>query len=150
MDCCGSKIWAQQMAHRMPFVNLGELLSAADDIWSELNREDWLEAFWHHPPIGGKAAKAKQSATQKKWSAKEQSTAQKSSPETLAALAAENKAYADKFGYVFLIFATGKTSEEILAALRERMRNDTETELRIAAEEQRKITRLRLEKLLAS
>jgi allantoicase len=148
LDCCGSRKWAQQMAAHRPFVSEAELLKAADKTWSALAREDWLEAFLHHPPIGEKRAKVKQSATASRWSAKEQSASQKAAPEVLEPLAAQNRAYAEKFGYVFLICATGKSSEEILDALRQRLPNHPETELRIAVEEQRKITRLRLEKLL--
>jgi allantoicase len=148
LDCCGSKRWAAQMTDQRPFATADKLLRKADKIWSALRREDWLEAFQHHPPIGTSRAAAKQSSTAKRWSTGEQATAQRSSPEVLAALAAENRAYAEKFGYVFLICATGKTSEEILQSVRGRISNTPEAELRIAAEEQRKITRLRLEKLL--
>ena len=150
LDCCGSKKWAQQMAARRPFASESEFAGAADNIWSALAREDWLEAFLHHPPIGETRAKAKQSATANRWSAKEQSLAQKAAPEVLEALAVQNRAYSEKFGYVFLICATGKSSEEILHVLRQRLPNDPGAELRVAAEEQRKITRLRLEKLLES
>jgi allantoicase len=148
LDCCGSKKWAQEMAARRPFAGEAELFAAADETWSALTREGWLEAFQHHPPIGETRAKAKQTATARRWSAKEQSSAQKAGPEVLEALAAQNRAYVEKFGYVFLICAAGKSSEEILSALRQRLPNDPDTELRIAAGEQRKITRLRLEKLL--
>jgi allantoicase len=150
LDCCGSRKWSQQMAARRPFAGESELFEAADKTWSALVREDWLEAFLHHPPIGEKRAKAKQSATASRWSAKEQSASQKAAPEMLETLAAQNRSYAEKFGYVFLICATGKSSDEILNALRQRLPNDPDTELRVAAEEQRKITRLRLEKLLES
>jgi allantoicase len=150
LDCCGSNRWAEQLAARMPFTNAADLLQTADDVWKQLSRADWMEAFHHHPPIGGKRAKAKQSSAAKEWSAGEQSASQKASAEVLAALAAENRAYAQKFGYVFLLCATGKTSEEILESLRQRISNNPETELNIAAGEQRKITRLRLEKLLKS
>ncbi len=150
LDCCGSRTWAARMLERRPFAEPSELFAAADKIWTELQEKDWLEAFRHHPPIGGKRAKAKQSAAASRWSAKEQSTAQAASPETLKELAGENRRYADRFGHVFLICATGRSSEEILSALRRRMLNDPQTELRAAAEEQGKITRLRLEKLLAS
>jgi allantoicase len=148
LDCCGSKKWAQEMAARRPFADEVELFEAADKTWSALAREDWFEAFQHHPPIGETQAKARQSTTASRWSAQEQSSAQKAVPEVLEALAAQNCAYAEKFGYVFLICATGKRSEEILNALRQRLPNDPDTELRIASEEQRTITRLRLEKLL--
>jgi allantoicase len=148
LDCCDSKKWAQQMVARRPFASESELFEAAEKTWSASAREDWLEAFQHHPPIGETRAKAKQSATASRWSGKEQSSAQKAAPEMLEALATQNRVYAEKFGYVFIISATGKSSEEILNALRQRLPNDAETELRVAAEEQRKITRLRLEKLL--
>ena len=138
------------MAARRPFASEAGLFEVADQTWSALAREDWLEAFLHHPPIGGTQAKIKQSAVASRWSAKEQSSAQKSTPEVLQALAAQNHAYSEKFGYVFLICATGKSSEEILSTVRQRLPNDPDTELRVAAEEQRKITRLRLEKLLES
>jgi allantoicase len=150
LDCCGSTKWAQQMAQQKPFSSATALVQAADEIWSELPHEDWLLAFRHHPAIGAKKAKSKQSATASRWSSKEQSTAQSAGPEVLATLAEENKAYAKKYGYVFLICATGITTENILKVLRQRMSNAPEVELRIAAEEQRKITRLRLEKLLQS
>jgi allantoicase len=150
LDCCGSKNWAQQMAARRPFEGEQALFETADKIWTTLAREDWLEAFLHHPPIGETRAKAKQSAAASRWSAKEQSSVQKTAPEVLQSLAEQNRAYAEKFGYVFLICASGKLSEEILSNLRQRLPNDPETELRFAAEEQRKITRLRLEKLLES
>jgi allantoicase len=148
LDCCGSKKWAQQMAALRPFAGESELFEAADKTWSTLAREEWLEAFLHHPPIGETRASAKQSATASRWSAKEQSSTQKAAPEVLEALAAQNRAYAERFGYVFLICATGKSSDQILNSLRQRLPNDPDSELRIAAEEQRRITRLRLEKLL--
>ena len=150
LDCCGSRKWAQEMIVRRPFTGEVDFFETADRTWAALSREDWLEAFLHHPPIGGTKAKAKQSAAASRWSAKEQSSAQKAAPEVLQELAAQNRVYAEKFGYVFLICATGKSSEEILSALRQRLPNEPETELRFAAEEQRKITRLRLEKLLES
>ncbi len=150
LDCCGSENWAQKVAGNRPFTSEAELFEFADKTWAALPREDWLEAFLHHPPIGGTKARAKQSPAASRWSAKEQTSAQKASPELLQELAIQNHVYAEKFGYVFLISATGKTSEDILDALRQRLLNDPETELRVAAEEQRKITLLRLEKLLES
>ena len=150
LDCCGSKKWAQEMAGRRPFAGEVDFFETADRTWAALSREDWQEAFLHHPQIGERKAKAKQSAVASRWSAREQSSVQKAAPEVLHELAAQNRAYADKFGYVFLICATGKSSEEILSTLRQRLPNEPETELQVAAEEQRKITRLRLEKLLES
>jgi allantoicase len=149
LDCCGAKKWAQQMLKMRPFPDLGHVLDTADKVWAGLQRDDWLEAFRHHPAIGEKQAKAKQSANARRWSAGEQSVSQKGPPEMLAALAAANREYHAKFGHVFLICAAGKSSEEILKNLQQRLSNNPEAELRVAAEEQRKITRLRLEKLLA-
>jgi len=148
MDCCRSRKWAERMADLRPFPTSPDLFHVADESWLALKPQDWLEAFRHHPSIGGKRAKAKQSATSTGWSAKEQSVSQTAAPDVLAALAVENKVYAKKFGFVFLICASGKNGEEILHAIRHRMANTPEVELRVAAEEQQKITRLRLEKLL--
>jgi allantoicase len=150
LDCCGCKKWADQLAALRPFATRSQLFETSDKIWNELSHDHWVEAFRHHPPIGGKQAAAKQSATANRWSSAEQSTAQVAAPALLTALAEGNRAYAAKFSYVFLICATGKTSEEILQAMQQRMSNNPETEMRVAAEEQRKITRLRLEKLLNS
>jgi allantoicase len=149
-DCCGSKKWAEQMLGQRPYESSARFSEAVEQSFEKLRRRDWLESFRHHPPIGGKKPKAKQSSTSRRWSAGEQATAQKAQPETLAVLAVANQAYEAAFGYTFLICATGKTSEEILKELEQRLGNDPEIELRVAAEEQKKITRLRLEKLLES
>ena len=147
LDCCGSRRWAERMVAQRPFRSAAQMAEVADQTWTQLSREDWLEAFRHHPPIGGTRTNGKQSPTARQWSAVEQSSA-KADPEILAALAAANRAYQNTFGHVFLICASGKTSEEVLKNLEARLSNNRESELRIAAEEQRKITRLRLEKLL--
>jgi allantoicase len=127
LDCCGSKKWAQHMAAGRPLASEWALFEAADKIWAALSREDWLEAFLYHPPIGETRAKAKQTAVASRWSAKEQSSAQKAAPEVLEELAGQNRAYTEKFGYVFLICAAGKGSEEILDALRRRLPNDPDS-----------------------
>jgi len=149
LDCCGSKRWAEQMAAKRPFASAVELMEAAERIWASLGREDWLAAFRRHPAIGGKKSARGQTAKARKWSEGEQSAAQKAPEDLLRVLAAANQAYHAAFGYVFLICATGKTTEEILRSLQQRISNDVETELKIAAGEQSKIMRLRLEKLLA-
>jgi allantoicase len=149
LACCAAKKWVDQMLKQRPFPDLPYALDTADKTWAALEPKDWLEAFRHHPPIGEKRAQESQSAAASKWSAAEQSAAQRGAPEKLAALAAANAAYHAKFGHVFLICATGKTSGEIFDNLQQRMKNDPQTELSLAAEEHRKITRLRLEKLLA-
>ena len=148
LDCCGSKKWTEKMLARRPFADLPALVHAADAIWKELDRKAWLEAFLHHPPIGGKKAAAKQSGAAKNWSVGEQAAAQTGPAATLDLIAKGNLAYRKRFGHVFLICATGKTADEILGSLERRMNNEPAAETLIAAEEQRKITRLRLEKLL--
>jgi allantoicase len=150
LDCCGSQAWVEQMLKHMPFPDTASTLDTADQVWAELGREDWLEAFQHHPAIGAKRGTKVQSATARRWSKGEQATAQAADSATLLELAGANEKYRAKFGHVFLICAAGKSSTEILKNLLWRLPNDPEQELRIAAEEQRKITRLRLEKLFAS
>jgi allantoicase len=145
-SCCCCVTWAEQVARARPFRDAQHLLETADLIWSSLGKERWLEAFRAHPRIGEHKAEAGQSAEARKWSEQEQSTAAQAGAWAKAALLEANRAYEARFGHIFLICATGKSGEEILAGLQQRMNNDPETELRIAAEEQRKVTRLRLEK----
>jgi allantoicase len=149
-DCCGSKKWVERVLAQRPFADASALLDAAEEAFVGLTRKDWTTIFRGHPAIGAKKAAGKQTATARKWSAGEQSSAQKAAPETLAVMAAANEAYEATFGHVFLICATGKSSGQVLKSLQERLGHDADTEMRIAGEEQRKITRLRLEKLLGS
>ena len=148
LKCCGSRRWAQIMAGARPFVDFSELLSKADDLWWSLGDADWLEAFRAHPKIGEKKAATAQSKEAQNWSAQEQSGVANASVQTISELAQRNREYEDRFGFIFIVCATGKSSDEMLAIINARIDNDNETELRRAAEEQRKITRLRLEKLL--
>src|SRR2546421_2932039 len=147
LKCCGSTKWARAMTHARPFVSEEELFAKADDISSSLKDEDWLEAFRAHPKIGEKKAATVQSHQEQKWSAQEQSGVA-ASADTISQLAERNREYEDRFGFIFIVCASGKSSDEMLAILNNRIDNDPRTELRIASEEQRKITRLRLEKLL--
>jgi OHCU decarboxylase len=128
------------MAALRPFNDVKDLYGAADEIWWSLDGGDWLEAFSQHPRIGERAAG---------WAQDEQSRVTEASDKTRSVLAQRNRDYERKFGHVFLICATGKDADEMLVALQHRIDNDPATELRIAAAEQAKITRLRLEKLLA-
>lgn len=148
LDCCGSRAWAGQMVAARPFASLAQVVETADRIWAGLSPKDWLEAFGHHPPIGGNKSAQKQSAKAERWSANEQSNIQKTSPETWPVLAATNAAYRARFGYIFIVCATRKTADEVLALLKQRLANHPDNELGIAADEQRKITRLRIERLL--
>jgi OHCU decarboxylase len=138
------------MVKHRPFPTEETLIAAANDIWWSLDRGDWLEAFRSHPKIGEQKAAGKVSAQSQQWSGQEQSGVATASHETVSTLAALNEAYEQKFGFIFIICATGKTSEEMLTALRERLQNDRHAELPIAAAEQNKITELRLKKLLTS
>lgn len=149
LQCCGSKRWAREMAQAGPYQNAETLISKANDVWWSLDPEDWLEAFRSHPKIGEKKAAAPVSDRSRQWSGQEQAGVSNASRETVDALAALNHAYEQKFGFIFIICATGKTSEEMLSALRQRINNDAATELPVAAAEQRKITELRLKKLIS-
>lgn len=148
MKCCGSRRWARAVASARPFASLDELLNASDRIWRSLDASDWLEAFSHHPQIGERKSERPQAAEASRWSEQEQSGTKGADTATMDALAAGNRAYFDRFGYIFIICATGKSSTEMLTELQSRLTNDPETELRVAAEEQRRITHLRLRKLL--
>jgi OHCU decarboxylase len=148
MDCCGSAKWAASVATRRPYATAEALHKAADAIWWNLGRADWLEAFSHHPQIGDKPASGSESA--RRWAEGEQTGARAATEDVKARLARANRAYFEKFGYIFIVCATGKTAEGMLAILNQRLQNDLPSELSIAAEQQRLITRLRLEKLLAS
>ena len=140
LPCCGSRAWAAGLRERRPFVNFEGLLQSSDDVWAELSAEDRLEAFAAHPRIGEQAASA--------WAAGEQAGASAATDDVRRRLAEGNRAYEERFGYVFLINATGQSADEMLAALDRRLGHDAETELAEAAEQQREITRLRLEKLV--
>lgn len=148
MKCCGSKRWAQAMTAARPFETIHDLLAHADSVWWSLDKEDCLEAFRAHPKIGEKKADSAQSKQASNWSAQEQSAVSHATAEVMSALAESNLKYEQRFGFIYIVCATGKSSEELLKILQSRLRNDPETELRNATEEQRKIIRLRLEKLL--
>jgi OHCU decarboxylase len=148
LSCCGSREWARRLAAERPFRNGEELAAASDRIWSSLSREDWLEAFAAHPRIGTDGVAPPNSERFHDWSRREQAGTKDASPETLAKLAEANRKYEECFGHIFIVCASGKSAAEMLAEARARLHNDAQTELAIAAEEQRKITRLRLAKLL--
>jgi OHCU decarboxylase len=148
LDCCGSARWAREVAALRPFPDVDGLLGAGERVWFGLARSDWLEAFRAHPRIGEKKAAGPVSEEARRWSEGEQSRARAASVETRAALVEANREYEKKFGFIFIVCATGKTAEEMLAILRGRLKNDAETELRVAAAEQWRITELRLKKLL--
>lgn len=150
LTCCGSRAWARRVAAARPFPDAAALLERADAIWWALDEADWREAFRSHPKIGEKKAEAGQTGREQAWSAGEQAGMASAADAVRDALADGNRAYEARFGYIYIVCATGRTADEMLALLRSRLRNDPATEIRAAAEEQRRITRLRLEKLLAA
>jgi OHCU decarboxylase len=152
LKCCGSANWARQMAESRPFQTEQQLFDTADRVWGQLPEADWLEAFHGHPQIGEKIAEktapAAHSGEVRRWAADEQSATRNADPLTMDQLARANRDYHGRFGYIFIVCATGKTTEHMLALLRQRLHNDPVKEIAVAADEQRQITRLRLEKLL--
>jgi 2-oxo-4-hydroxy-4-carboxy-5-ureidoimidazoline decarboxylase len=144
--CCGSSRWVAAMMARRPFPSKAALMSDADAAWATLGRDDFLEAFAHHPAIGSSvgAPGLKETAA---WSREEQARVADTSEETRRRLQAANEEYRARFGYIFIVCATGKSGPEMLTLLEDRLRNDPERELAVAAGEQAKITKLRLEKL---
>ncbi|MFI5350051.1 MAG: 2-oxo-4-hydroxy-4-carboxy-5-ureidoimidazoline decarboxylase [Elusimicrobiota bacterium] len=146
--CCGSARWAEKTLSRRPFADKAAALAAADEAWEEMGEKDWLEAFAHHPRIGGKDALRAKFAATKAWAQGEQAAVAAADERTLDALAKGNADYEAKFGFIFIVCATGKSAAEMLALLNNRLPNDRATELAIAAAEQAKITKIRLEKLL--
>jgi allantoicase len=144
-SCCASRAWVERMAAGRPYADLGALLGAGDRAVRELGRDDLAEALAGHPRIGQRAAGASTDAT---WSRQEQAPVADADAEVQAALVEGNRAYEQRFGHVFLIRASGRSAQELLAALRQRLGNDPETEWGVVAEELREITRLRLERLL--
>lgn len=147
LACCGCRAWARKVAAGRPYADFDALLASADRVWLALSPDDWLEAFSKHPRIGERAARATPEV-ERHWSEGEQSRARDAAPAVLSQLAMANAEYENRFGHVFLICATGKSADEILQQARERLHNNPDNELRVAAEEQRCITHLRLRKLL--
>lgn len=147
LDCCGSPRWTQLLAAARPFASTSALFAAADAAWQKMERADILEAFSRHPQIGQKAATG--SDSHRKWSEGEQAGTKSVDVNVKTRLARGNQAYFDKFGYIFIVCATGKSAQEMLAILERRLQNGAAEELPVAAEQQRLILRLRLEKLFA-
>ena len=136
------------MIESRPFGTAQAAKQAADRIWNELDEQDWIEAFDHHPRIGESRAAVAQDRTAASWSSEEQAGAGAAGAHVKTELAQVNAAYEQRFGFIYIVFASGKSAAELLAIAKARLKNDPETELRIAAEEQRKILQLRLGKLL--
>lgn len=147
--CCGASAWVREMVARRPYADAATLHGAADACGTPLTESDWLQAFSHHPRIGDITSLRIRFAATATWAGGEQSGAQAAGEATLAALAEGNQAYATRFGFIFIICATGRSADEMLGLLLERLPHERAEELRIAAREQIKITHLRLDKLLS-
>jgi OHCU decarboxylase len=145
--CCAARRWVLEMAAARPFLSDEELLTKAAEIWSRLGREDWLQAFAGHPRIGDVEALHSKFAETRAWASGEQASVARASEEVLQRLLTLNHRYEERFGYIFIVCAIGKSAEEMLAILERRLHNDEGTELRTAAAEQLKITLIRLRKL---
>jgi 2-oxo-4-hydroxy-4-carboxy-5-ureidoimidazoline decarboxylase len=148
MKCCGSLAWVNKMLPFFPADDLVELLEDAEAQWYQCSEEDWKEAFAHHPKIGDVESLKKKFASTAQWASGEQSGVNIASQQTIEALAEGNEQYEKKFGYIFIVCATGKSAEEMLEILQSRLPNESKDEIEIAADEQNKITKLRIEKLL--
>ena len=142
--CCGAKRWVGEMLASQPFESATDLHARAESIWWSLSEADWLEAFASHPKIG---ERAKHSGASSDWSRQEQSRAETQDSALSDELMRLNREYEERYGFIFIICATGKSAGEILAALKRRLHNAHEEEIRIAAAEQAKIMHLRLDKL---
>jgi len=146
-QCCGSAAWVHKMLSVFPVEDLVELLEAAEEKWYECTEDVWQEAFDHHPKIGDNSSMKEKFADTAGWAEVEQSGVINANENTLNELAKANDEYQNKFGFIFIVCATGKSAEEMLSMLHSRLNNTKDEEINIAASEQNKITKLRLEKL---
>lgn len=147
LACCGSNAFAAAVVHDRPFADVDSLLAKADDIWSSLIEGDWLEAFACHPRIGESRANASHGFSA--WSTEEQSKARDAAESVLDSIARKNREYEARHGFIYIVCASGRSAEDLLAILDHRITNTTEAEIQEAAEQQRQITHLRIRKWLA-
>ena len=145
--CCGARRWASAMVALRPIGSVVELSEAADRVWATMNETDWMEAFACHPRIGERKA-VHASAQSVEWSRQEQSSAASASERILVELAEGNALYEERFGFTYIVCATGKSADEMLAVLQRRLARNRDAELREAAEQQRQILQIRLGKWL--
>ncbi|KAG5180412.1 putative OHCU decarboxylase [Tribonema minus] len=146
LRCCTCNRWADEVLRHMPFSSESQARNTLDACWAAMGPQEWLEAFSAHPRIGAGGGDHKKPSG---WEAEEQKGAATAGQQVLQGLREWNRKYDDKFGFVFLICATGKSADEMLAALRARYHHHASTEMAVAAEEHRKITQIRFTKLLA-
>ncbi len=148
-QCCVSKTWVNQMLTSRPFSSENELIKKAASIWyNDCSVEDFKEAFTGHPKIGNVESLKEKFAHTAEWAGNEQSKVTGANKETIEALAKANELYEDKFGYIFIVSASGKSAEEMLAIVNSRLNNNVDDEIYVAMNEQHKITVIRLVKLV--
>jgi OHCU decarboxylase len=143
LSCCGSRRWQDRMTAVLPCASAPELLAASERAFDTLSREDWMQAFRAHSMIGAPRDGDRTGAG-------EQSGLDGADGDLRMALAAANLEYQTRFGFVFLIRARGRSAEELLAALHDRLDHSPESEFQIACDQQREITALRLSALVAA
>ncbi len=149
LKCCGSEAWINKMLTVFPAEDLVDLMQHAEEKWQQCTEKDWLEAFAHHPKIGDVKTLKDKFASTAKWASSEQAGVDAATEEMMIDLAKGNKNYEQKFGFIFIVCATGKSASEMLELLKARLSNSPQHEIKIAAAEQNKITLLRLQKLFA-
>lgn len=147
ISCCGARRWASAMVALRPIGSVAALSEAADQVWSTMNETDWMEAFACHPRIGERKSEHA-SAKSAAWSKQEQASASTAAEKVMAEIAEGNALYEERYGFTYIVCATGKTAEEMLAILKRRLNSDRATESLEAAEQQRQITQIRLGKWL--
>jgi allantoicase len=148
-DYCGSGVWIERMAASRPYETAAAVLTAADKATERMDPEDWLEAFRHHPRIGERTAERTQSAVAQASSAREQARVTSGGDVVADSLAQANQEYENRFGHIFIVSAHGKSGDELLSSLRDRLKNDPAREIEVAAAEERSIMKRRLETLFA-
>lgn len=146
--CCASQRWVALMLAQGPFDDEQSALAAAQKAEQQLNEDDWLEAFAGHPQIGDLASLQEKYAATRDLAGQEQAGVNSADQAILETLARANAAYQEKFGFIFIVCATGKTAAQMLDLLEQRLPNSREEEIRNAAREQALITRIRLKQLL--
>ncbi len=148
-QCCAATSWYSNLAAQAPFDSVEILNNKADQVWADCSEPDFLEAFLGHPKIGDVDSLAKKFQATKAWAGNEQELVNEASMNVIKDLAKGNTDYEDRFGFIFIVFATGKSAQQMLDLLLQRLPNKREDELLIAAAEQHKITKLRIQKLLS-
>lgn len=146
-QCCGCTRWVEKMLLQFPYESIEEMKLHSDLIWFGLEHKHWLEAFTHHPKIGDIKSLEEKFASTKQWAEGEQASVAAASHITLINLKNGNDEYEKKFGFIFIVCATGKSAAEMLHLLQERLKNNADEEIKIAAAEQNKITHIRIDKL---